>query len=191
MDFDIDLRSGTVDRDGVRLAYVEAGPDAPVNPPLVFIHGLIGDHRALLPQIKHFAATHRVVAVHLRGCGDSDRPEQDYTLAGLADDVAWQCEALGLRKPLIVGHSLGGAVALELTGRHVDLPAGIVMIDSIVFPDPAFGKMAEGMVEAFSGPQFLAAARAQAFDLYLEYDGTARRDALLAPVFDAHLNASQ
>lgn len=47
------------------------------------------------------------------------------------------------------------------------------------------------MVEAFGGPQFLTAARAQALDLYLDYDGPSRRDELLAPVFDAHLNATQ
>lgn len=63
MDVDIELRPGVLERDGVRLAYVEAGPDAPADPPMVFIHGLIGDHRALLPQIEHFAWRRRVVAV--------------------------------------------------------------------------------------------------------------------------------
>jgi pimeloyl-ACP methyl ester carboxylesterase len=81
-------------RDGVARAHLEAGPDVPSAPPLVFIHGWIGDHRALLPQITHFARTRRVVAVHLRGHGDSDAPSQDYTIAGFADDIAWQCHQL-------------------------------------------------------------------------------------------------
>jgi pimeloyl-ACP methyl ester carboxylesterase len=189
MDINARLKPILLDRDGVRLAHVEAGPPAPTNPPLVFIHGWIGDHRALLPQIIHFARTRRVVAVHLRAHGDSDSPTQDYTMAGFADDIAWQCQQLGLQKPLVVGHSLGGAVALELAGRHGDLPSGIVMIDSIVFPHESFREPAEKMAGAFSGPDFLAAARAQAIELYLDYvdlDDPGRKERLLAPVYDAH-----
>jgi pimeloyl-ACP methyl ester carboxylesterase len=148
----------------------------------------------LLPQITYFARTRRVVAIHLRGYGDSDSPKQDYTMAGFADDIAWQCRQLGLRKPLVVGHSLGGAIALELAGRHVDLPSGIVMIDTIVFPPATFIEPARKMVEAFSGPDFLAVARAQALELYLDYvdiDDPARRERLLAPIYDAHLKTPQ
>jgi pimeloyl-ACP methyl ester carboxylesterase len=189
MNHDNELRSVLLDRNGVRLAHIEVGPVASTRPPLVFIHGWIGDHRALLPQITHFAQTHRVAAIHLRGHGDSDSPEQDYTIAGFADDVAWQCEQLGLSKPLVVGHSLGGVVALELGGRHADLPSGIVMIDSLVFPRPSFMEPARKMVEGFRGPDFRAAARAQAVELYLDYDDAERREQLLAPVYDAHLKA--
>jgi pimeloyl-ACP methyl ester carboxylesterase len=194
MDFDVELKPVLLDRAGVRLAHVEAGPDAPTNPPLVLIHGWIGDHRALLPQITYFARTRRVVAIHLRGHGDSDSPIQDYTMAGFADDIAWQCRQLGLRKPLVVGHSLGGAIALELAGRHVDLTSGIVMIDSIVFPPSSFMEPARKMAEIFSGPDFLAAARAQAVELFLNHidiDDPTRRERLLAPVFDAHLRTPQ
>src|SRR6202790_2884871 len=194
MDLDVELKPVLLDRDGVRLAHVEAGPDAPTNPPLVLIHGWIGDHRALLPQIMYFARTRRVVAIHLRGHGDSDAPIQNYTMAGFADDIAWQCRQLELRKPLVVGHSLGGAIALELAGRHVDLTSGIVMIDSIVFPPPSFMEPARKMAEIFSGPDFLEAARAQAIELYLDHvdiDDPTRRERLLAAVFDAHLKTPQ
>jgi pimeloyl-ACP methyl ester carboxylesterase len=194
MDLDVELKPVLLNRDGVRLAHVEAGPDKPTDPPLVFIHGWIGDHRALLPQITYFARTRRVVAIHLRGHGDSDSPHQDYTMAGFADDVAWQCHQLGLRKPLVVGHSLGGAIALELAGRHVDLPSGIVMIDTIVFPPASFMEPARKMAEVFSGPDFLGAARGQAVELYLDYvdvDDRARKERLLAPIYDAHLKTPQ
>ena len=189
MNHDIELRPVLLDRNGVRLAHVEAGPAVSTNPPLLFIHGWIGDHRVLLPQITHFADNHRVVAIHLRGHGDSDAPVQDYTMAGFADDIAWQCQRLGLRKPLVVGHSFGGVIALELAGRHVDLPAGVVIIDSLVFPKASFMAPAREMVENFRGADFRAAARAQAAELYCDYDDPERRDQLLAPVYDAHLKA--
>src|ERR1700749_2750383 len=117
-------------RDGVLLAHFEAGPSAPQSPPLVLINGWTGDHGIFTPQIAHFAQSRRVVAVNLRGHGASDSPEQEYTVAGFADDIAWQCGQLELEKPVVIGHSLGGAIALELCARYPDLALGLVMIES-------------------------------------------------------------
>jgi pimeloyl-ACP methyl ester carboxylesterase len=194
MSNDAELKSMSQDRDGVLLAHVEAGPQIAVDPPLLLIHGWIGDHRAMLPQILHFAKTRRVVAIHLRGHGDSDSPVQDYTIAGFADDIAWQCEQLGLNKPVVVGHSLGGAIALELAGRHPDLPSGVVIIDSILFPPPSFMEFAQQTVEAVSGPDYLAVARAQAVEIYLDHvdiDDPDRKQRLLGQIFEAHAKAPQ
>jgi pimeloyl-ACP methyl ester carboxylesterase len=61
---------------------------------------------------------------------------QDYTVAGFADDLAWLCAQLGVVKPVVVGHSMGGNVAFELSRRHPDLPAAIVAVDSAISPPP-------------------------------------------------------
>ena len=53
----------------------------------------------------------------LRGHGRSDVPHQDYTMAAFADDLAWPCTELELTKPVVVGHSMGGNVALKLAAR--------------------------------------------------------------------------
>ena len=74
-------------RDGVALAYTEAGSGAP---PLLLVHCWCGDHTHLDPQFEYFSRSHRVVAVDLRGHGASDKPMQDYTVAGFADDLAWR-----------------------------------------------------------------------------------------------------
>ncbi len=188
------LKLAHLNRDGVRLAHLEAGPDAPQNPPLVFVHGWIGDHMAQLPQIMHFAKTRRVVAIHLRGHGDSDSPPQEYEMAGFADDIAWQCGQLGLQKPVIVGHSLGGGIALELAGRHPDLPSGIVMIDTITFPRPMFMEPARQMVERISGPDYFAVARESAEQLFLDHvdiDDPARKARLLEQICAAHQKTPQ
>jgi pimeloyl-ACP methyl ester carboxylesterase len=76
-----------MDRGGVRLAHFEVGPGSPVQPPLLLINGWTGDHGIFTPQIEHFGATRRVVAVNLRGHGASDAPAEGYTMGGFADDI--------------------------------------------------------------------------------------------------------
>jgi pimeloyl-ACP methyl ester carboxylesterase len=88
----------------------------------------------MTPQFEHFGRNHRVVSVDLRGHGESDKPQQEYTPAGFADDLAWICGQLRVEKPVVVGHSMGGHVAFELTRQHPDLPAAIVAVDSAIIP---------------------------------------------------------
>ncbi len=130
------LKPVRLSRDGIHLAHVEAGPATAQVPPLLLVNGWTGDHGIFAPQIAHFAQSRRVVAVNLRGHGSSDAPRQDYTIEGFADDIAWQCAELKLHKPVVIGHSMGGRIALELCGRYPDLAAGMVMIDTIVMPPP-------------------------------------------------------
>jgi pimeloyl-ACP methyl ester carboxylesterase len=174
------LKPVLMDRDGVRLAHFEAGTASHSSPPLVLVNGWTGDHGIFTPQLAHFSRTHRVVAVNLRGHGASDRPEQEYTMVGFADDVAWQCQQLRLEKPVIIGHSLGGAVALELSGRHPDLPSAMVMIDSIVMTPPASrddGRL-EQFLDGIGGSDYLAVSRASAWDIGCDFDDPERRKAI-------------
>ena len=167
-------------RDGVRLAHFEAGPSASKNTPLVLVNGWTGDHGIFTPQIAHFAPTRRVVAVNLRGHGASDAPAQEYTMAGFADDIAWQCGQLGLEKPVVIGHSLGGAITLELCGRYPDLAAGMVMIDSIVMSPSALRDSPElhRLLTGIGGQDYLTVSRANAWDIGCDFDEPARRKAI-------------
>lgn len=69
-------------------------------------------------------------APDLRGCGDSDKPEGGWTMADLGDDVFQFCEAVGIRRATVVGHSLGGAVAQQLTVDHPELVERLVLVNS-------------------------------------------------------------
>ena len=94
---------------GLRLFFEERGSGGR---PLVFVHGWCCDHTFFAPQVEHFARGRRVVAVDLRGCGRSDRPdpgEAHYDTAAFADDVAALCHELSLDGPVVVGHSMGAA----------------------------------------------------------------------------------
>lgn len=103
---------------------------------VLFIHGNSCDHTFLSPQIAHFSARRRVLAPDLRGHGDSDKPDCEYTFARLADDLAEAAAALGITRLTAVGHSMGGVVALELCHRHPDLVAAVACLDSTVLPPP-------------------------------------------------------
>ncbi len=103
-------------RHGVALFYEEKGTG---EPSVLLVHGWCCDHTYFAPQLGHFAGRgHRVVAVDLRGHGRSDKPHQEYTMQIFADDLAWVCERIGLEKPVVVGHSMGGIVAFNLAARY-------------------------------------------------------------------------
>lgn len=119
--------------DGVTLRYEEAGSG---DPPLLFVHGWCCNHSYWRDQIPAFSGDHRVVAVDLRGHGESDKPDQDYTINGFADDVAWLIGEAGLQRPVVIGHSMGGVIALKLARSNSRLARAVVMIDSPLAPLP-------------------------------------------------------
>jgi pimeloyl-ACP methyl ester carboxylesterase len=147
----------SLDRDGVRLAYEShEGP----RPSILFVHGWCCDHTYFGPQMEWFARQgHHVIAVDLRGHGESDKPRQRYTMGVFADDLAWTTDQLKLSRPTVVGHSMGGIVAYDLAVRYPDLPAAIVMIDAAVaLPAAARGLIAP-FLEQLRGPDYRAALR--------------------------------
>ena len=113
-------------RDGVRLAYTDIGDGAP---PVVAIHGLCDSLEVMAPMTVPMADRHRVVSVDLRGHGASDAPEGDYSIETLAADVAAVCDRLEIDDAVVIGHSLGSAVAVQLAAARPDLVAAVAMLE--------------------------------------------------------------
>ncbi|MFI5314351.1 MAG: alpha/beta fold hydrolase [Myxococcota bacterium] len=98
---------------------------------LLFLHGFGNDAHVWSWAAPAFAAHYRVVALDQRGHGDSDRdPEGRYDHETMARDVAAALESLGAERAVIVGHSLGGRVAMRFAGLFPEKLAGLVIVDS-------------------------------------------------------------
>lgn len=158
-------------RDGIALAYEEAGQGAPS---LVFVHGLACHRGFWAEQVKHFSRHYRVLAVDLRGHGDSDAPEQRYTMQLLADDVAWMCSQLGIERPVVVGHSLGGLVALELAAGHSEQVRAITLVDSILLAPGVRARFVRELVAALRSAEASRALREYYSTFFGPHDDQAR-----------------
>lgn len=72
----------TIARNGIRLSYDDRGSG---EPSIVFVHGWTCNRSFFAPQAEHFARRHRVVSVDLRGHGESDKPNEAYSIEAYAD----------------------------------------------------------------------------------------------------------
>ena len=166
----------SLNRDGVRLCYEDSTLAGVNRAPIVVVHGWCCDHRYFAPQYGHFSARHHVVAVDQRGFGASDKPQQKYTIEGFADDLAWLCRELGLTKPALVGHSMGGAVALATAARHPELPRAIALCDPAIFFPSFFGSVIQPFLQGLASPGYKDVARGFADQrLFIDADDKAMR----------------
>src|ERR1700674_3735882 len=115
--------------DRIPIRYHAAGKG---DPALVFVH-CGGCERSFWDgQVAHFAAKYRVVALDLAGHGQSGVGRKDWTMPAFGQDVVSVVEALGLKRVVLIGHSLGGPVVLEAARRMPGRVAGLVLVDTMV-----------------------------------------------------------
>ena len=123
-----------IDIGGARLHVVERGPaDAPR---VLLIHGASANLREVLPPLIELETDHRVIAMDRPGYGYSSRPRGSESLALQARFAAGVLEAIGAGPALIVGQSLGAAVALRLAHDRPELVRGLVLIAPATHPYP-------------------------------------------------------
>jgi pimeloyl-ACP methyl ester carboxylesterase len=144
--------------DGAGGPFARLGPpEAPVNlyyqeqgkgPPVLLLHGFGASTFTWRHVIPELAQTHRVIAVDLKGFGQSDKPfDERYSVLDQAELLAQLIEDKDLRDLTLVGHSFGGGVALRLALDANDRLGGrivrLVLLDSIAYPQqiPVFFRL--------------------------------------------------
>jgi pyruvate dehydrogenase E2 component (dihydrolipoamide acetyltransferase) len=119
-----------IDVAGNAIHYLIAGP---INAPhIVFVHGLGGSLTTWSLNLSTFAEQFRICALDLIGAGNSAKPDTDYSIPALASFLAQFLDALGpeWQHVSIIGHSLGGAIALAFAGRYPQRVERLVLVDS-------------------------------------------------------------
>ncbi len=120
---------GVIRHRGQLLSYTDLGPvSAPV---VLLIHGMVSDSSTFARAAEQLAELgHRVIAPDLLGHGDSDKPVEGYQLADFADSLGALLTELGLAGATVVGHSFGGAVAMQLAHQRPELVRRLVLVSA-------------------------------------------------------------
>ena len=111
----------------VDLAYDIAG--ASHNPTLLLVHGFPHDRATWAPQMRALSASYQCVTVDVRGFGESSAAPP-YSMDQYADDLAALLDAIGVRRAVVAGLSMGGYIAFALWRRHADRVHGFVLADT-------------------------------------------------------------
>ena len=111
---------------GHRVSYRMAGR----GPLVVLLHGIAGSSATWEEVFPRLRECHTVLAPDLLGHGESSKPEGDYSLGAYANGVRDLLEALELPRGTIVGHSLGGGVAMQLAYQYPERCERLVLVSS-------------------------------------------------------------
>jgi pimeloyl-ACP methyl ester carboxylesterase len=115
--------------EGLRLSYLETGVAAEGKPSLVLLHGLMGSAATFLPFMNELGGDLHVIALDLPGSGLSDRGiNMAADLKSTTKLVAQLLDALALEKPIVLGHSHGGAIALRLAAKNPDRLTSLALL---------------------------------------------------------------
>jgi proline iminopeptidase len=121
-------------------ALVPEGDEMRRRPTVVLVHGGPGvwDHTYYKPDFAPLAEHAQVIYLDLRGHGRSDWGDvAAWSIGGCADDVRSFCDTLGIERPIVFGHSMGGPIVLLYAARHAGHAAGIVVQSGFARWEPA------------------------------------------------------
>ena len=115
-----------LDLHGDRVAYLDEGQGEVI----LLIHGMAGSSQTWRSVIRPLSRNYRVVAPDLLGHGNSAKPRSDYSLGAFAVSLRDLLDELGVAQATVVGHSLGGGVAMQFVYQHPDYAQRLILIGS-------------------------------------------------------------
>lgn len=129
------IANKTISLDGVSIAYEMMGEGEPA---LVFIPGWAAPKEVWEAELSHFSQKYKSVAIDLAGVGESGNNRENWTIGAFAEDVVSVMKQIGLDNAVLIGWSMGGAVAIEVTKRMPESILGIVIVDYLKDVDARF-----------------------------------------------------
>jgi len=131
-------QSHMIDLPAGRFHYVSWGAEQIELPNVLLLHGITSSAQSWVRVGPALANRYRVYALDMRGHGDSIKPSQGaYSLRHTADDASAFIDILGLERPLLIGHSWGGATAMVLaSGAESQNP--VPHFSQVILEDPAY-----------------------------------------------------
>ena len=148
---------------GVRLHFADWGGEG--RPTLLLLHGDMRTSRSWDAVARELRGDFHVLALDMRGHGDSDWPESGYTFAQRVDDLEAFADAVGLRGAATAAHSTGGVVATLLAERRPDIFSRLMLLEPMVVVTESFQRMVSKRAET---PRRTWASRAEMRD-YLKW----------------------
>jgi non-heme chloroperoxidase len=141
---------------GLALPYLDQGEPSSV--PMLLLHGITDSCHSFKTVLAHLPGTVRAVVPSQRGHGDASAPES-YRLADFAADLEGLMDALALERAILVGHSMGTAVALRFAIDHPDRVLGLVLVgafaalarnpDCVAFGEASIAPLSDPIDPAF------------------------------------------
>jgi pimeloyl-ACP methyl ester carboxylesterase len=116
----------SIDIHGERLAYYDEGQGEAI----LLVHGMAGSSHTWREILPRLAKNYRVIAPDLLGHGQSAKPRTDYSLGAFAVGLRDLLDELGVDSATVVGHSLGGGIAMQFLYQHPDYCRRLILISS-------------------------------------------------------------
>ena len=135
----IEINGGRLFFDVVGAKLLPDGPRMIERPTVVALHGGPGgDHSYLKEELSPLAEVAQLVFPDMRSTGRSDPCDPTrWHVDAFADDICALCEALEIEKPIVLGHSYGGYVAIAYAARYPEHPAKLILCGAEARPHPA------------------------------------------------------
>ncbi len=121
------MKSATVEANNINLHYYRAGREGAL--PVVLLHGITDDGRCWPRLVEALQGDYDLILVDARGHGHSDAPETGYQPDTHAADVAGLIAALGLERPVVLGHSMGAEIAARVAAQYPDRVRAVILED--------------------------------------------------------------
>jgi N-formylmaleamate deformylase len=167
-----EFKEGDVMIDGVKIHYYRSGGDGRgrKKPPFILLHGVSDGGLCWTRVAGALSTKYDVIMVDAQGHGLSGRSSKDFSYESHMKQTAGLIKELGLKKPVVMGHSMGGGTAADMAAAYPELPKAIILEDppwSALAPHPTNNEEAKKMQQDF-GTMFTHLKKLRIQDIIIE-----------------------